>query len=345
MTPINPNMLILARQSRGYTQQQLANLIDIDQGNLSKMEQGLLNIPPKLISKVTQCLSYPSAFFYEPGQIYNGISYHRKRKSLSKKHLDKIDAIINIRKIHLQKLLNSVEIKMIDFPFVDIENSDKTPEMIAQDLRQYWKVPKGPIENLTRLIENFGGVIIEIDFETMQVDGFGILFNELPPVIFINKTIPGDRIRFTLAHELGHIVMHSFPTETMEVEANHFANEFLMPTNEIKPFLTNLSLPKLADLKRYWKVSMAAIIEKAYHLNQITERKRRFLYTQMGKAGYRRKEPIEIPREQTSLVKELIDTHLTDLNYTVQDLSRLLLLNENELMAIYQIYGNMRLVK
>lgn len=81
-------------------------------------------------------------------------------------------------------------------------------------------------------------------------------------------------------------------------KANRFAAEFLMPRREIKPALFGLTMSKLADLKQEWGVSMAAIVMHAHALGSITEAQKRYTFINIGRAGFRIREPIEIPIEK-----------------------------------------------
>src|ERR1019366_9937990 len=102
-------------------------------------------------------------------------------------------------------------------------------------------------------------------------------------VSVVHAAPAGDRLRLTLVHEVGHIIMHESATPTMEVEANAFAAEFLAPRKEIKGSLLGLNMAKLADLKRHWKMSMQALIMRAYELKTITESQRRYLFINVAK--------------------------------------------------------------
>ena len=149
--------------------------------------------------------------------------------------------------------------------------------------------------------------------------------------------MPGDRMRFTLAHELAHIVMHKLLTENMENEADRFASEFLMPSEDIRHQLNYLTLDKLAQLKLYWKVSMAALLMKAKTLKTISERQYSYLWMLMGKNGYRLNEPVQfsIPQEKPSLLSEMITTHLQELEFSERELAKILMLHESEFRTIY----------
>lgn len=341
---VNPKMVTLARESRGLTQGELARQIAeyqgrlVTQGTISKVEQGLLNASDEILDGIVKVLKYPLSFFYQNEDIYSaGMSQHRKRASLPAKSLCKIDAITNIIRLHIKTLLKSVEDIEIKVPYYDIDEYCD-PINIAMMVRQAWMIPRGPIENVTKYFEKSGIIIIHVDFETRLIDGITMNIDDrIPPIIFINKDLPGDRMRFTLAHELGHIVMHKFPSMNMEDEANSFASEFLMPTAEIKSSLNYLSLQKLADLKLYWKVSMASLVYRSTSLGQITPRQSQYLFMQLSKAGYKTREPAEldIRREEPTLLKKLVNIHVNDLSYSANELAKILNIEEEELFGIY----------
>ena len=81
------------------------------------------------------------------------------------------------------------------------------------------------------------------------VDAAHLWLAGLPPLFFVNENLPGDRLRWTLAHEVGHAVMHRNPTGDVEGEANRFASEFLMPRDQIAHQLDAITLEKAAALK------------------------------------------------------------------------------------------------
>ncbi|TAL70095.1 MAG: ImmA/IrrE family metallo-endopeptidase [Bacteroidetes bacterium] len=335
----NPYMLILARESRGISQSNLAKELKISQGLISQIELKIKSPSIELLTRISEKLNYPISFFSIDWRIYSGFSFHRKRKSLGLRLLNTIDARINIQLIHLVKLLNSVEIIHYDIPFYDIDEFDSI-KLIAQSLRTKWKIPKGPIDNLVKFVEQNGAIVILFDFYNDKIDGLSIKVDKLPPVFFLNKFLSGDRLRFTLAHELGHIIMHDSQKKDIEKEAHNFASEFLMPEDEIKHQLQNINLDTLFDLKRYWKVSAQALLVRAEKLNTISENKKSYLWAQINKFGYRKKEPIDIMVETPSTLKLLIDMHNKQLGYSNEQLSKILNIKLNEFESMYQFQNN-----
>ena len=330
-------MIILARESRGYTQKQLSEILDVTQGRISRMEGGTLIVPDDLLSQMADKLNYPESFFLEKAYIYPPISpFHRKRKALPKKIQSKIEAEANIQRLHISKLLRATEVPDNAVLFQDLDDLDITPSEAAKRLRRHWKMPRGPINNMTQLIEDSGIIVIHRDLGTTLTDGFSVIVTELPPLIFINSNTPGDRLRFTLAHELGHIVMHTVPTPEIEDEANEFAAEFLLPEDDIKPYLMQITFPKLASLKRYWKVSMASLIYRASKLKTLTSNQSRHMWVKYSKNGYRRKEPIDIPKEKPALLDELIELHISDLKYSISEMCNILMCSHLDYMKLYK---------
>lgn len=339
LNSFNPDMLIIARQSRGYTQKQLADLISpIKQSKLSKIESGLQNINDADLELLANTLNYPIDFFYQKDSLcapsISGL-FHRKRSTISAKTLDKVHASIAIKCIQVKKLLNSINIEHLPMPNYDTE--DATPSEIAKMTRVLWNLPRGPIKNLIYVIENAGGIIIPMDFETDKIDAISRRTINDIPLFFVDFSRPMDHIRFSLAHELGHMIMHKIPSKEIEMEANAFAAEFLMPENDIKEDLEGLTIKDLSSLKLKWKTAMSAIIFRANDLHCITEEHAQKLYIQLSKRGYRTREPKELePAKETPLLfYDLLKLHLTDLNYSKQELSKLLLINENELEELF----------
>jgi Zn-dependent peptidase ImmA (M78 family) len=158
-------------------------------------------------------------------------------------------------------------------------------------------------------------------------------------MLFVNGSAPVDRFRMSLAHELGHMVMHRVPEPDMEAQANLFAAELLMPATEIKNQLYGISLSRLAAMKPYWRTSMGALLKRASDLKCVTPNASRYLWMQMSQRGYRKREPAELDLlpERPSLVAEIIAFYRTELNYSIEDLAKALSSTPEELMSLYNL--------
>lgn len=337
----NPEMIILARESRGLTQKELAEKLNMSPAQLSRIEVGLRTIQKEQLSKLSSALNYPTSLFMQQQPIYGlGISefYHRKHKDISDRLLNQIYARIHLRLRELEKLMNEVDVGKADIRPIQVDDFNGDAAEVARLIRVGWHLPHGPIKNLVEVIEGARGIVVPFDFGTNRIDAISHWnSNGMPPVFFVNAYSPMDRLRFTIAHELGHVIMHQSIDPDMERQADEFASELLMPARDIKPYLVDISLARLADLKRYWRVSMAALLKRAADLRVITPRKARSLWVELGKAGYRKREPTELdlPRESPSLLDEIIQAYTDDMGYSVSELARMLNLTENETTEIY----------
>lgn len=164
----------------------------------------------------------------------------------------------------------------------------------------------GPVSSVVALVERAGCVVEHFEFPEAKLDGLAIGGGTPMPVIFLNRNYPRDRMRLTLAHELGHLVMHRELRETVEEEAWAFAAEFLMPEAEIGAQLYPLSIESLGALKTKWGVSMQAILKRASDLKRVNSRYAQFLWMRMGQLGYRTCEPFEdrIPPETPTPIEK-----------------------------------------
>jgi Zn-dependent peptidase ImmA (M78 family)/transcriptional regulator with XRE-family HTH domain len=334
---LNPEMIILARESRGMTQIDLAKRLRMTQGYISKVEHGISEASDEILDQIVQALDYPQEFFFEVYRPHPlGIGFYRKHKILPARLKARIDSHANLHRMRIQKMLRSVD--LVESKVVERSLGEHdSPEEIARAIREYWQIPRGPIQNLTETLENAGMITIKSPLDTRHFSGVHVPTEQLIYIILTNGIMPADRDRYTLAHELGHIIMHRLPTENMEEEANRFAGEFLMPKQELSSQLYKLSLERLATLKRHWKVSMAAILEQARNLGAVSERKYRSLRVELSQAGYILQEPSELepPEEKPSLLHELINLYLHQLHYSIDELSHFLRLFKHEFLSLY----------
>lgn len=345
----NPDMLRLARDAREATQEDLAAWSGVTQALISKIENRLTTPSADVVEKIASALRLPIPFFMQEERAIGFPPFHyRKRVRLGAKPLARIGAWINIRRQHIAKLLRSYEFKSEKpIPQYDLDETGLTPEQIAERLRGYWLLPHGPIENMVEIIENAGGIVVPCRFDTNLLDAVSFRSVDLPPLLFMNRDMPGDRFRFSLAHELGHIVMHNVPgdDQEMEAEADRFAASFLMPATDIRPYFKEMKISSIGRLKPYWKVSIKALIKRAYDLKLMTDHQYKMLNIQYNAAFKQGETPFEFPQEQPSALKGAVRYHLENLGYSFQELAALLCLGEDDMQVVYIDGAKLRVVK
>jgi Zn-dependent peptidase ImmA (M78 family)/DNA-binding XRE family transcriptional regulator len=336
---INGQMITLARETRGITQRALADHLSLTQATISRYESGWAEIPSDIVRRMAIFLGRPESFFFWNERLYGASClYHRRKQRITQRDLNKIHAQVNLLRIQASRLMQFTNITS-DYQFhrLDMRRLG-SPEEAARRIRQLWQLPTGPIRSVVNCIESAGGVVFRCAFGSDQVDGISqwpLDAPDIPAVFFVSEAAPGDRERWTLAHEIGHIVMHHLPTDDPEAEANRFAAEFLMPTDEICGELRGLSLPIAAALKNHWKVSMQAIIRWAHMLGRITRNQYEYLFKQMGARGYRTCEPVLIVPEEPTLLGEVLNVHRRASGATIRELSDYLGLLEEDFRAEY----------
>lgn len=308
----NPIMVTLAREARGFTQQDLAERINTQKAFISKIEHGDQGVSKTVLDSISKATAYPVSFFFQDGTIIPTNLSYRKRKKVPAKVLTPIDAKINIVRNNIQFLTRSLNRKAPLIPTFKITN-EFTPQQAAQQVRQCWNISTPVIENLANVVEAQGINISSFELGSERVDSRSILTDDKYPIIFLNKSHLGDRLRFSLAFELGHLVMHTYspiePDREVNHEANLFAAELLMPADAIRQdFEHGVTLPLLAQLKRKWKVSMISLLYRADDLGFLTPNQKRYLIQQFNGAKIRRREPVEldVPREEPQLIRQMI---------------------------------------
>jgi Zn-dependent peptidase ImmA (M78 family) len=217
---------------------------------------------------------------------------------------------------------------------MDVDDYE-SPEKIAEFVRAAWQMPRGPIGNLISLVESMGAIVIPFDFGTDDVDAVGQWTWGLPPLFFLNSAAPTDRMRFSLAHEIGHIVMHRVPTPDLEKEADRFAAELLLPAADITDELRALTLQKAMRLKLRWRVSAQALITKAKTTKAVSDRKYASLYSYLSKLGYRKKEPFTLAPEVPTTLSRLVGLHISHLGYSLDDLCQIAFVSDEEFRLTY----------
>ncbi len=327
----NPTWLVVARQSRGMTQKELADALAINQGWLSRIEADLRPVSEEVLGQLSGVLGYPTDFFRQPEPPHlSGLTdiFHRKL-AVPNKLLDKVNGELIIIGTALDRLLDGIEIDGGDLATVDLDEFRGSIEDVARRVRVNFGMPRGPVPNVTKLLESARAIVIPFDFGTRRIDATSLWLPKSRPLFFVNTAVPGDRLRFTLCHELGHIVMHQGTLrDGREEEANRFAAEFLMPASQIESYLANLSLSKLASLKIQWRVSMAALLKRAQSLETISFSQAKNLWMQMSR--YKQREPpeLDVPVEAPTLFGEIVGAYQHELGYDLAELSKLLRLSE-----------------
>lgn len=301
------------RIRNGFSLRGLADVLRISHTTVSKIEKGELIPSSELLIKISKAFNVKvSELFKEPKKELEikEINYRKSSKfTLKNKGIveeitkEKLQKYLEVEDIIPVKKNNNLSIENLGFT---IDSLDEIEEEVII-LRDKLKLGLEPISNMINLLESLGIIVIFID----TINGFdgkeGLVNNK--PFIIVANDKPGDRQRYNLAHELGHLLV-KFDNLDPEQVANYFAGAFLIPKesllNDLGEKRRKLSLFELENLKRKYKVSMQSIIYRSYQVGIISEGEKIRLFKQFSMLGYRKDEPINIEKEETFKFENMI---------------------------------------
>lgn len=337
-----PDLLQLARMSAGMSQTELSQQSRISQSKISKLESGVQEPSPEQLDALAQALDVEVAFFAQPQVLWGTANSLFRSNKLPRKVQDRLSGDFTLLRLTLLKMLQAVELEQrLALPSRYVRGSELSPEGMAQQVRRDWMIPNGPIGDLLAYMESAGILVVPMLFLPEKCDAVWIQGeSQALSIIGYDPNAPGDRLRFNLAHELGHHLMHfaSYSDKDCEDEANRFAAELLMPEGQIRPWLQSLNLQKALNAKMRWKVSMQSLIFRAKHLREISGSRYTNLMAELSRQGWRTNEPGDIPQEEPNLIKQLIRLHLEELGYTVDELAKAMRVKPHKL---YHLYGHL----
>lgn len=314
MTQIG-DVVLTSRRAAGMTQEDLADRLGITQAALSRYENNLREPDDDMLERLSEALDVSVAFLKHDYRLQGAIAadaHMRRQKTTKASDWKLAEARLNLYRMRSAFLLNRVPLNPQNH-VATFDPEDTTPSDAARLLRAQWKMPIGPVRNLTRWIESAGVIVVEQDFGTHRMDGLSQWASEYP-VIMVNAALPTDRKRLTLAHELGHLVLHNtYIDPDVEEQANDFAAEFLMPSHVIEPELRKLTPARLLAMKQVWGVSMQAIYERAYRMGKVTAEERQRFYRSMNSRGWKKTEPgsDKVPPETPELARSIGEALVT----------------------------------
>lgn len=171
-----------------------------------------------------------------------------------------------------------------------------------------------PISDLISILENLGVIIIQIENPNgifNDFDGLSEVVNNVPIIVLLDGISDGARQRFTIAHELGHLVLNIKNNELDEEKlCNEFASSLLMPKeaviNEFSKSRNNISLYELVVFKYEYKVSLAATLYRLRDLKIISEYTYKNLVFTLSMAYGKKNEPLEIKPEMSYQFKKIV---------------------------------------
>lgn len=315
-----PERLQRARKAAGLTYRDAARLVGLSHTAISRYEKGELIPSTEQLARLGKAYGVRMDYFLRQHQIDAAAFQFRKRAKLSGARLEAIKyRILDLieRRLELESFFPAR-------PAVAFAGIAGLPERITrfeqidaltEHVRAGWELGLDPIPDLADLLETRGFRVLAIDIGESEKDLFDGLATRIAeqPVLVMGSHWPGDRQRFTLAHELGHALLHDrlAPDLDEEKACNRFAGAFLLPSRAIRQALGErrhqLELRELLLLKREYGISMQAALFRAQQSGIITEQLAKQIHALFRQHGWHKTEPgDQLPPERTVRFEALV---------------------------------------
>ncbi|AKN76029.1 XRE family transcriptional regulator [Corynebacterium ulcerans] len=294
------------RLINGMSQAYFAAILGVKQPQLSMIEKGDRELTSHNMLAARMYFRLPADYFDGRGITYLPHHLNFRRKKLTKTQANMAAQTFGLIEENFAHYENPLD----DLPTSPTmtRHSAEDIRAIAADARAHIGIkPDTPINNVTRCMDRIGIVVTPLSNPLLpkdKIDGISTPMQSSHAfVTTLNYNTPGDRFRFSAAHELGHILMHTNNHKKSladkEAEADDFASAFLMPEKPMLDLLTpDLTLNGYAALKSKWGTSIQSLIRRAHDLGVIDDDRYRSLYMQLSGRGWRKNEPVKVLLEK-----------------------------------------------
>jgi Zn-dependent peptidase ImmA (M78 family) len=254
-----------------------------------------------MAAALAAALLIEATFFFRPisAEITQESCNFRSLQSSRVRDLEQVISHGELLKELLEVLEDELEFPRPNFPHLKVTDPDSV-ERAAERARLHWRLTLDqPITSTIRVAENAGAVVVKFPGVAQEIDALSV-FGERPLIIRSSEKKSPTRLRFDVAHEIGHLIMHRdeklIEQDEMEKQAHRFASAFLLPRKAfIREFPRGrrLEWQAIFAIKRNWKVSAQAILRRALDLQLIDAAQYRSGNIFISKQGFKRNEPYE----------------------------------------------------
>ncbi len=299
---LSPSRIQLARERRGMTKVALATELDVTARLLQLYETE--GAPASRADDLARTLGVQPTFFQRPEREAVGVDqgFFRALRRATAGQLNVSRATASIGAEFYDWLASKFTLPQVNLP--DLDHHE--PEIAATAVRALWGRGEESLPNLIQLSEAHGVRVMSLPPVAKAVDAFSFWLDGRP-YVFLSTEKSAERSRFDLAHELGHLAMHSrsaSPTENstreIEREADAFASAFLMPRRALLSVAgREPALPQILALRSHFRVSAMAMTRRLHDVGRLSDWGYRQNCVQLAQRGYRSGEPGGIDRERS----------------------------------------------
>jgi Zn-dependent peptidase ImmA (M78 family)/transcriptional regulator with XRE-family HTH domain len=288
-----------ARTAAGLSLRALADAVGVSAMALSKYERDRMRPSPAVLEALAKALDVPVGHFTEEAAALElrDVEYraHRRLTPISKRLIhEEIRRQLALRR-EIEAVVPETRTPPFKLPRLPgrIARFDEI-EGVADAVRGAWGLGEAPIASVTNLLEAHGVRVVHVDSRDGWFDGLSCRIDDVP-VVVVGADWPGDRQRFTLAHELGHLALSGRLDPRMDEEraCHRFAGAWLAPASRVAALVIGPEVAplELALLKHEWGLSMQAWIFRLRDVGKISEDASRALWRAFVRNGWRETEP------------------------------------------------------
>lgn len=310
--PFEPKRLRLSRQFLGFALQELGERVGVSRQAIHQFESGQRTPTEEMIDALAAALLVKPAFFFSSSfaEVEHADCNFRKLEKTTVRDVEQVIAHGALLKELIGLLEEVIEFPTPNFPRCRVDGLGDV-ELVAGTVRRHWGLTDNePIVSTMRVAETAGAIVVQFPGVSAEIDALSIC-GERPMIVRPSDKPSTSRLRFDLAHELGHLIMHQDGArpddhDAAEEQAHRFASAFLLPKKAFMrefPRGRRLDWTAIFSIKRRWKVSAAAILRRAKDLDIIDAAQYRSGNIFLSKQGYKRNEPFEpADRERPELL-------------------------------------------
>lgn len=303
-----------ARELHRWTQGRLVEEVhDITQPRLSKIESGQVVLDSDTVAAASLAAALGVTLEWltrPPLQELNGLSPHFRARARASQGTKAAG-------LAWAELVNEAHVRLADragdVPVTFRALRGPLPVEAAALTRQLFGFDAvSPLPYLIYALEQVGVRVLALPWRNDAVDAFCGWAGARPTVV-LSADVPGDRRRWTTAHELGHLLLHDAQQQGKDIEAqaDAFAAELLTPLEALQEHMpSHPTLATLSMLKTQWGVSVKSLIRRARELGRVDDERAVSLYRQISARGWNKSEPGFVALERPRALRRMVESAL-----------------------------------
>jgi Zn-dependent peptidase ImmA (M78 family)/transcriptional regulator with XRE-family HTH domain len=311
-----PERIKEAREARGFSPDDFAELLDVSRQAIAQFETGQISPSGEVMAKIIGATAQPPLFFVTPRErARTEAPFWRGLKRMEQHHRRRIARRLEWARDIAEFVDRFIELPSVNLPHVEFDvefSSDEEIERAAETLRDHWKLGRVRIRNLATVLEENGIILVRESVECPDMDAVSCWQGGRPFILCSAEVNSGPRSTYNLAHELGHVLLHagvevsSDNLSRIEKQANRFAGALLLPRETFSQEVLGTSVSYFESLKKRWGVAIAAMAYRCKDLKIFNENQFSYLMRQMNARRIRKVEPLDdaFPVEKPSLLAE-----------------------------------------